>query len=156
DIAKAVQEGPYDVLWFASHGNEQGVLLSDGLLSIQGVGQYARHASLCVLNTCASENVALSIIAGGETDMICTIADVKDADDLRFGILLSSELAQTDNFYEAYERVRPDGGKYRYYKAADSATRRIREDGGQREIHERLARIETTLNLELRQIREEI
>lgn len=31
DIARAVQNGPYDVIWFATHGNERGVQLSDGL-----------------------------------------------------------------------------------------------------------------------------
>lgn len=157
DIARAVQNGPYDIIWFASHGNEHGVLLSDGLLSIGGVGQYARHASLCVLNTCSSENVAISIVSGGETDIICTIGDVGDADAQRFGILLSGELARTGNFHDAYLRARPEGGKYRYYRAGPGApTRRYHDNDVLRDIQDRLIRIETRLEYELPALKSDI
>lgn len=157
DIARAVQNGPYDIIWFASHGNEDGVLLSDGLLPIDGVGQYARHAALCVLNTCSSENVAISIISGGDTDMICTIGDVRDTDAQRFGILLSGELTRHDDFHDAYLRARPEGGKYRYYRAGPSApVRRYHDNDVLRDIQDRLIRIETRLEYELPQIKTDI
>jgi hypothetical protein len=123
DMASVVQEGPFDVLWFASHGSKHGVLLSDGPLDIQGVGQYVRAAGakLCVLNTCDSENVALSIISGGTADMICTIGPVGDQNAARLAILLAGELTRTRDSYEAYLQVRPEGGSYRYYKAGAAA-----------------------------------
>jgi hypothetical protein len=124
DIAQAVQEGPYDVIWFATHGTPAGVVLSDGLLTIEGVGQYVRAsgAKLCIFNTCTSENVALSIITGG-ADMICTIGAIDDHDAARLAILLAGELARQADPYEAYLKVRPEGGKYRYYKAGPAAPR---------------------------------
>lgn len=157
DIARAVQNGPYDIIWFATHGNEGGVLLSDGLLSIDGVGQYARHAALCVLNTCSSENVAISIISGGDTDMICTIGDVRDTDAQRFGILLSGELTRYDDFHDAYLRARPEGGKYRYYRAGPGAPiRRYHDNDVLRDIQDRLIRIETRIEYELPQLKADL
>lgn len=119
DVAAAVQEGTYDVIWFASHGDDQGVLLSDGVLDIAGVGQYVRAsgAELCVLNTCDSELVALAMIAGSDAHLICTIGAVEDADAQRFGLLLARALAEQDDFRAAYEQVAPVGGKYRYLTA---------------------------------------
>ena len=156
DIAQAVQEGPYDLVWIASHGGDQGVLLSDGMLSIAGVGQYLRTsgARLCFINTCDSENVALSIISSGAADMICTIGEVGDNDATRLGILLAGELGRSDDFYEAYLAVRPEGGKYRYYRAGPSApTRRHLGDDYLRDIRDRLMRIETRLDIELPQLK---
>lgn len=129
DIARAVEEGPYDVVWWASHGDYDGVQLSDSVLSIAGVGQYVRAAGaeLCVLNTCASENIGLAIVAGGRADMICTIADINDPDAMRFGILLAAGLAQMTHdrldFRAVFNDVAPDGGAYRYIPAGAVATR---------------------------------
>lgn len=125
DIAQAVYEGPYNIIWFATHGTPEGIVLSDGLLSIEGVGQYVRTsgAKLCVLNTCNSEQVALSLIATGGADMICTIGAIDDHDAARLAILLASELTRQADPYEAYLRVRPEGGSYRYYKAGPAAPR---------------------------------
>lgn len=119
DIERAVDEGPFDIIWWISHGSPEGVLLSNGLLSIDGVGQYVRAsgARLCVLNTCDSEDVAEAIIAGGNADMICTIGPVLNQDAIRLGSLLARELDDCDNFQDAYEIVAPLGGPYRYLKA---------------------------------------
>lgn len=131
DVARAIEEGPYDVIWFASHGLESGIQLSDGLLSIDGCGQYVRasEAGLCVLNTCESELVALSIVATTDANTICTIADVYDRDASRLGILLARELGRTDDYHDAYQQVRPANGNYRYYQAGHSGIRKWeRED----------------------------
>jgi CHAT domain len=127
DIAAAVQEGPYDVIWFASHGDEQGVLLSDGVLDIAGVGQYVRAsgADLCVLNTCDSETVALAMIAGSDAHLICTISEVEDGDAQRFGLLLARALAEQSDYKAAYEQVAPVGGKYRYLTARTRSMPRV-------------------------------
>lgn len=121
DIQRAIEKGDYDVLWWASHGGPEGLLLSGSILSAEGVGQFvsASGAKLCVLNTCASEDVAFRIIAGGDADMVFTIsADVGDADALRFGSLLAGELAKTNDFEDAFRTAAgPGATKYRYLKA---------------------------------------
>lgn len=125
DVANAVQEGPYGILWFATHGTDKGIILSTELLSAQAVGQYVRAsgAKLCILNTCDSEQVALSLIATGGADMICTIGPIDDHDAARMAILLAGELTRHSDPYEAYLRVRPEGGNYRYYRAGPAAPR---------------------------------
>lgn len=121
DILRAVENNEYDILWFATHGGPEGVLLSNGILSAEGIGQYVATSGvkLCVLNTCASEDVAFKIVAGGDTDMVYTITDqVKDEDALRFGSLFGGELAKTDNFQEAFTvAAGPGATKYRYLDA---------------------------------------
>lgn len=119
-IAKMRDDGfQPDIMWFVSHGNQSGILLSDGMISISGIVQYVSAASprLCVLNTCASEDIATAIASDTHVDIICTIAEINDTDAMRTGRLLSSELVTNDNFEDAYNRVRPISGRYRYVRA---------------------------------------
>ncbi len=126
DIEHAIEkgvarDGPFDCVWWATHGNDQGLELSDGALSANGIGQYVASsgARLCVLNTCDSEEVAYLIIAGGKADMIYTISpDIKDPDALRFGIQLAQELAKTEDFEVAFDAAKgPGSTKYRFLNA---------------------------------------
>lgn len=128
DIEMAVGKGPYDVIWFVTHQTSEGILLTDTVLSTSVASGYisASRAGLCVLNTCASEQFATLIIAGGEADMIATISpDIGDVDAAQFGSLLAKELAETDDFEEAFRKATgPATGKYRYLDAKQ-ATRGV-------------------------------
>jgi len=119
-IAKLRDDGfEPDITWFVSHGNKDGILLSDGMISISGIVQYVSAAAprLCVLNTCASEDIATAIASDTHVDIICTIAEINDVDAMRTGRLLATELVTNDNFEDAYNRVRPISGRYRYVRA---------------------------------------
>lgn len=119
DIARAVTDGQgFDALWFITHGDRNGILLSDRALGTSGVGQYLKSsaAKLCVLNTCESEEIALRI-ANNDVDVICTLTKIDDEDAMRTGVLLASELSRTDDFRKAYEMIAPQGGMYRHYGA---------------------------------------
>lgn len=126
DIAAAVEDGAVEIIWWITHGTSEGVLLSDGVLSIAGVGQYVRacDAKLCVLNTCDSETAALSLLSGGRADVICTIGAVGNKDAIRLGGLLAGELASSETYYDAFRIVAPTGGLYRYLKAGTQYRRR--------------------------------
>lgn len=126
DIALAVEENDYDVLWWLTHGDKDGVVLSDGHLSAAGVGQYVRssNARLNILNTCDSEQVALRIVAAGQADMVCTIGAVDNQDAIRIGMLLAPALSELSDTYAAYKAVAPTGGQYRYLKAGTQYRRR--------------------------------
>jgi hypothetical protein len=119
DIPPALEDGAFDIIWWITHGNPQGVLLSDGILSIAGVGQYQRRsgAKLGVLNSCESEEIARAVIVGGVADMICTVTPVANKEAVRIGTLLAAELARTPDYYAAYEVVDPDNGTYKYLRA---------------------------------------
>lgn len=121
DIQQAVAKADFDIIWFATHGSEDGVLLSDSMLSPGAIGQYvgSSKAKLCVLNTCDSEYIANLIAAGGEVDMIYTISkNTGDEDALRFGSLLAKELTETDDFEAAFKiAAGPSPKNYRYLQA---------------------------------------
>jgi hypothetical protein len=124
DIQDAVEKGhPFDVIWWATHGGPDGVLLAVGhTIDASAMTDYVERseARLCVLNTCDSEEVAYRIIAGGRADMIYTItADIKDPEALRLATQLSIELAESDDFEAAFDKVKGARGavKYRFLKA---------------------------------------
>ena len=120
DIAREIVDDDYEIIWFISHGNADGIMLSDGyLLPTAAVVQYVRADStaLCVLNTCDSEDIAFAITSGAGADVICTISAIDNGDAVRLGELLAAELAYTETYREAYELVSPEGSKYRYYQA---------------------------------------
>ena len=128
DIQAALQNGPFDVIWFITHLTAEGLLLSDYTLSTEAAGGYisVSRAQLCVLNTCASENFATRIVAGGQADMIFTISsDIGDQDAATFGSLLAKELSETDDFEKAFHTATgPVATKYRYLEA-NQATRGV-------------------------------
>jgi hypothetical protein len=119
DIAEKLNGQSFDIIWWISHGDENGILLSDGVLNIAGARQYLRAsgAKLGVLNTCESESVARSIAIGGNADIICTVGAINNRDAIRFGSLLAVELAKTEDFFAAYRTVDPDDGTYKYIRA---------------------------------------
>lgn len=119
DIAAAVVENEFEILWFITHGNSEGVLLSDGILSTTALIQYvsADDTRLCVLNTCSSEEVAIQLASQSGADVICTIDKVENKDALRLGQLLAGELAFCATYREAYELIASPDSNYRYFES---------------------------------------
>jgi alkanesulfonate monooxygenase SsuD/methylene tetrahydromethanopterin reductase-like flavin-dependent oxidoreductase (luciferase family) len=80
DIMDKVDAGNFDVLWFATHGNESGISLSDDMLPADVLAQMARRcgAKLVFLNACSSERVANAIYAAVQVPVICAIAETMD------------------------------------------------------------------------------
>ena len=129
DIANAVEEGPYDVIVFASHGAENGIVLSDGMLSLEAAQQYVRRsgATLAVLNTCDGENVGYQLI-GENCDVIFAVGAVADVDAVRFGVLLASALVRCDEYRDAFGQSVGRGTKYRFLSASVAVERSTRRD----------------------------
>ena len=119
DIAAAVVENEFEVIWFITHGNSDGVLLTDGILSTAALIQYvsADDTRLCVLNTCDSEEVAIQLASQSGADVICSIGQVDNKDALRLGQLLAGELAFCETYREAYELIASPDSNYRYYES---------------------------------------
>lgn len=122
DIQAAIREGPYDVIWFATHGGEAGIQLSNEIvIDPIGIELYVVNsgADLCVLNTCASEETARKIIVGGKADIVYTISnEVGDTDAQRFAALFSKALSETEDYKEAFDLAAGVGStKYRYLDA---------------------------------------
>ena len=118
-IARILRNQRFDVIWWATHGTKDGLLLTDGWLSLDGVAQYVRNskARLCVVNTCESMEIAQTVVEESDADAICTVSEVPDRTAMRTGVLLSSALARHRNPYDAYLEARPGGGLYYRYVA---------------------------------------
>lgn len=109
---------PWDIVIFATHGDEHGIVLSDGQLPIGLLAPEVRAsgAYLIILNTCASE-IAGSIIHNetGAT-VICTIGPIDDAQAAHTMSLLARNLAAGLDPATAYERSKPSlGSLYRIF-----------------------------------------
>lgn len=103
---------PWDVIWFATHGTEEGILLSDGILSRSLLTTIVRgtDARLIVLNTCQSSRVAHSIYTDLQVDFLCTMQEVPDKTAYVMGARFAQELSKGISPYEAFVRARPGNG----------------------------------------------
>jgi hypothetical protein len=118
-LIREIKNDAYDVLWFATHGEEQGVLLSDGLLSASElVPQVRERFRLVVLNTCKSLQMAQLLQEEANVDVICTILAVPDRQAYQTGSLLASALAKSSNIASEYQRSKPGGNRLYLYLAA--------------------------------------
>lgn len=126
DIVRAVVDGPYDIIWWATHGSAAGLLLSDGWIAPPAIVQYtiSAGAGLCVLNTCSSLEPAMAIIDAAGVDVICTLAEIDDASAQRTGMLFSAALGRGLDYRSAYEEARPRAGDRTYLYLQSRAMQR--------------------------------
>lgn len=108
-VLNKITETPWDILWFMTHGTEEGILLSDGPMSASTLTTLVRasDAGLVVLNTCQSIHVALKVHNELLTNLVCTLRDVPDREAFFTGKLLARELAKGKNFSDAYFDAKP-------------------------------------------------
>lgn len=99
----------WEIVWFASHGSEQGIQLSDGLLNTAEITSLIRSAGvqLTVLNTCSSYEVAHTIHAELGTQFVATVKPVPDRQAYITGSLFAQQIARGLSFRQAYEAAKP-------------------------------------------------
>lgn len=116
DIVNSIGARQWDIVWLATHGNETGVMLSDGSLTISDLTAIIRNtsASLVVLNTCSSRHIGLELHEELGVDVICTQADANDVTAYQAGTFLAKNLAKGLSNRQAFERSRP-GQNVLYY-----------------------------------------
>jgi hypothetical protein len=107
-VLNKVTEG-WNVLWFMTHGTEEGILLSDGPLNASALTTLARaaDAGLVVLNTCQSINVAMQVYNELQVSVVCTLSNVPDREAFFTGKLLAKELAKGKSYLDAYLDSKP-------------------------------------------------
>lgn len=102
----------FDVVWLATHGNEDGILLSDGILSSSALTALVRDRfELVYLNTCTSVNAAQMIQNETESTVVCTVMAAPDADAYRTGSLFAAALAESGDYRTAYDKSLPGGNR---------------------------------------------
>lgn len=109
DVLEALRGHAWDVLWLATHGDETGVLLSDGKLTTADLTAVVRAsgAYLVVLNSCSSRLVGLELHYELDVAVITTQTDIADVTAYQTGTLLALALGDGYDIHDAYERSRP-------------------------------------------------
>lgn len=86
DLARVFRElskdnGGYELIWFASHGDDFGIHLSDNVIDGDTLAAALRgtRARLIMLNTCSSERAAEQIYSATSVPVICNVGPVADA-----------------------------------------------------------------------------
>lgn len=115
DVIQALSRQSWDILWFATHGNELGIELSDGLCSVSDLTAVVRASGawLVVLNTCSTRLVGLELHYELGTSVITTQTEIDDVTAFQTGALLARALAEGKGVIEAYEESKP-GQKHNY------------------------------------------
>lgn len=120
-LSDECERGPWDLLWIMAHGNDDGVLLSDGLLKAAGLAQLVRGRFRTIyLNSCSSLKPALMLIRskdnmGNAPDVICTLSALPDVTSYLTGTRFVLELSRTHNPRVAYDLAVPgDNDNYLY------------------------------------------
>ncbi len=118
DLIRRLKQREYDVLWLATHGDKDGVLLSDGLFSASElVPQVRDRFSLVVLNSCSSLAVAQLLQEEANVSVICTLLEVPDRQAYQTGSRLASALGETNNLAVAYRASKPGNNRSYLYLA---------------------------------------
>jgi hypothetical protein len=109
DIATASAVGGFDLVWLATHGTEDHIMLSNSILPADALITYiaASGAPLVFLNTCTSIVIAQRLVDETPATVIATVVPVPDATAMRTGILFASQLASLKDPRVAYDRSKP-------------------------------------------------
>ena len=111
DVLREVEKS-YDVLWLCTHGTEDGIELSDGILNVSLLVALVREKfKLIVLNTCVSWKVAQMIQNETSAEVIATVIEVPDREAFQTGTIFARELARVSNSEMAYYKARPGNNR---------------------------------------------
>lgn len=123
ELLREIRSGKYDVLWLATHGDGNGIQLSDGMFSASElVPQVRGRFSLVVLNSCSSLNIAQLLQEEANVGVICTLIDVPDRQAYQTGSRLASALSQSVNVVDAYLASKPGNNRSYLYLASFAPT----------------------------------
>lgn len=129
-LMREMLTGYYDALWFCTHGNADGIILSDGPLLPTLLVPLVRHrVRLVVLNTCDSDDIARQLQNDTQSHVIATVVDVPDQEAFQTGALLANELATHGNIARAYHNSKPGGNRTYIWLAG---TDEMRDEQGDR------------------------
>lgn len=116
----------WDLIWFASHGTKDGVLLSDGILPTSQLTTIVRSsgAEAVFLNTCESFPVALALQNELQVSVVCTVQEVPDAAAYVTGRVFAEGLAGGKSVHGAYNYSLPGSNQsYVYLHGRDMDTK---------------------------------
>lgn len=106
-------KGGYDLLWFAGHSGDDGLEMSDGILSADVLTQFLLDEGTALfLNSCSSLLVALHVNQELRSDVIATIGDVEDIRAYQTGVLFARMLAKGYGLRRAFDESNTSFSQY--------------------------------------------
>lgn len=138
-----------DLLFFIGHGDQTGLQLTDGYLSIPDLCRYIKSANIryLVLNTCESEYIALTIHHETNATVICTVTKIDDTQAYATSRLLAEAIANGYSIEDAYERARPSGAGLTTYRIFSVKQPKIQDqDQNTKIIYELFLRLEKQMS----------
>lgn len=106
------------MLYLCTHGNADGIMLSDGILKASQLTTAVRgRFDYVVLNTCNSFHTAQMLQNDTGAAIIATIIEVPDDEAFYTGAVFVQALAQLDDVGKAYDKARPGGNRTYIYLA---------------------------------------
>lgn len=119
-IGAIEREGSFEGFWFATHGNADGVMLSNGaMLSAYDIAAHANTANCewVVLNTCESRSLVSSIQNISLVDIVATeTGTIADEAAWQFARLLAIEFSKGRTMRQSVLAVAPGSTVHRYYR----------------------------------------
>jgi hypothetical protein len=164
DLLSSLSEDRWDLLWFATHGDQDGIELSDGHISVSDLTAVVRASSarLVVLNTCSSRLVGMELHYELKTSVITTQADIGDKTAYQTGALLARALAAGQGIAQAFNASRPgqDRNYFLFHDAerdegVETKTILMLNEWGTR-LGNKLDHLERRLDTEIGSLRREI
>lgn len=114
DIEYEAERNQADVLFIASHNDNDGIVVSDGRINEDNIVGYARAlgATLVILSVCDGERIAKRIHrATGVAVLFCRIV-VADRDAMLYTARFVSALARCDSYHDAFVDAGNARGRY--------------------------------------------
>jgi hypothetical protein len=132
-LRAALDDGPYDLAWFAGHAGEDGFALSDAVWRPAECGRWllAVRAWMLVANACFSAEHVLRIQQVANVDVVATIvpSGVEDGDAAETALFLARALVESSNLATATHQASAAGQlQYRFFPG-DSMTQSGRATG---------------------------
>lgn len=117
DVMTILRRQRWSVIWWLSHADETGILLSDGVLTNEILVPMLRYpgADRHVINTCKSITLANLIHEETRATVIATRINVPDQQAFVTSTTMAFHLRGGKNFREAYELAKPPGNREYHY-----------------------------------------
>ena len=155
ELYRALQEGPFALVWIASHSEANGFSFEGNVISPVELGQFLQEAQArdLVLNNCFSIEHVNTIQDIANVNIIATLAAVEDSKAWTSALYLAKSLTRTGNLQAAYRVMLSSGNSlYRWFPALKVAKVEAVVEETRVERTDRIARLEHSIEQVMRVI----
>lgn len=126
DVSRTVSEAECDIFHWLTHSDGDELLLSDGLsVDADTLAQFCLscQAELCIIDACVGQQMAERVSYLCACDVIYSPVQIEDKVAALYMSQYAASLAESGDYYDAYQATGSHGGQYKFIRAKDSVTR---------------------------------